>query len=469
MRRLSLILLGFLLVFSALACNISGSSVNTAVSEGKAAATQAAVILTEAAKTIAAVGTEGASTLPVGGGPADTETSAVTPTPSVAPTVTQTVAPSPTSVPHLRVVYISGGNPWIVEPPAPPVQLSAIGSVYRVYLSDDGAKVVYARYPSLSAPAEIRVVNTDGSGDHTLLTPAQVGALEAPGGALYVDISTIGWIPGTHRMLLNTRGQFEGPGLSLYDDLFLLDADTGALTPLLAAGSGGNAVPSPDGTKMAIARATSVSLPRIDASDMHPDVITFPVVLTYSEYAFYPAIVWAADSSRFGAIIPSPEPLGPSPSAAIWSVDASTGAPSLLATISNFRYGVLSPTLDRIGFIRPGADSSTDITYVSTLDEFSSLHLATGAAGFYSFAPDGQHFAYFIGSSSLKVYIGSLGGGTVLVPGSLVRMGRWINNSQFVYILGPNASRTLQLGDVGGGSTLIATPTGDQTDYDAKD
>jgi hypothetical protein len=469
MRSKPLVVIVCCFGLAALGCNISGGTVETAVAEVKADATQAAVVLTEAAKTIAAVGTEGASTLPVGGGPADTETGAITPTASVAPTVTQTVVPSPTSAPHLRVVYISGGNPWIVEPPAAPVQLSAVGSVYRVYLSDDGAKVVYARYPSLSAPAEIRAVNTDGSGDHTLLTPAQVGALEAPGGALYVDISTMEWIPNTHRMLLNTRGQFEGPGLSLYDDLFLLDADTGALTPLLAAGSVGNAVPSPDGTKMAIARATSVSLARIDASDMHPNVITFPAVLTYSEYAFYPAIVWAADSSRFGAIIPSPEPLGPSPSAAIWTVDASTGTPSLLATINNFRNGVLSPTLDRVGFIRPGADDSTDETYVSTLDESSSLHLATGSAGFYSFAPDGQHFAYFVGSSPQKVYVGSLGGGTVLVPGSLVRMGRWINNSQFVYILGPNASRTLQLGDVGGGSTLIATPTGDQTDYDAKD
>jgi hypothetical protein len=463
MRTKPLMLTVLCISVFALGCNISGSSVDTAAAEIKAAGNQAAVILTEAAGTAAATGTEGASPLPMGGGPSETEN------PPLTATVSPTAAPSPTSEPHLRVVYISGGNPWIVAPPGAPVQLSAVGSVNRVYLSNDGARVVYTRYPSLSAPAEIRAVNTDASGDRVLLTSAQVGALEAPGSALYVDIFSMVWIPSAHRMLLKTRGQFEGPGLQLYDDLFLLDADSGSLTPLLTAGNGGNAIPSPDGRKMAITRSTSVSLARIDASEMHANVITFTEVLTYSEYAFYPAIVWATDSSRFGAIIPSPEPLGPAPSGAIWSVDASTGAPSLLSTINNFRNGVLSPSLDRVGFIRPGADASTDETYVSTLNESSSLHLATGSAGVLSFAPDGQHFAYYVGSSPQQVYIGSLGGGPVLVPGSIVRMGRWINNSQFVYILGPNASRTLQLGDVGGGSTLIATPTGDQTDYDAKE
>ncbi len=366
------------------------------------------------------------------------------------------------------MAFISGGNPWIVEPPSAAVQLSGVGNVTRVHLSDDGAKVVYVRYADFSQPAEIRSVNSDGSGDHALLSPAQVGALEAPGSASYVDLYSLTWIPGTHRLLLNTMGKYEGPGLMLYDDLFQLDADTGAITPLLAAGSGGNSSPSPDGTKLAIARATSVSLSLIDGSNLRPNVIIFTSVLTYSEYAFYPAIVWTADSSRFGTIIPSPEPLGPSPSGAIWSVNAATGSASLLATLPNFRYGILSPTLDRVGFTRPGADPSADAVYVSSFDETASLHLADGSSGFLSFAPDGQHFAYSVGSSPIQYYIGSLGGGAVPVPGTGVRMGRWISNSQFIFLLGTSAAWTMQLGDVGGGSTLLASGSGDQIDYEAK-
>jgi hypothetical protein len=53
-----------------LACNISGGSVDTAAAEIKAAGTQAVIILTDAAETAAA--TEGASALPIGGGPSDT-------------------------------------------------------------------------------------------------------------------------------------------------------------------------------------------------------------------------------------------------------------------------------------------------------------------------------------------------------------------------------------------------------------
>jgi hypothetical protein len=447
-----------------LGCNISGGSVDTAAAEIKAAGTQAVIVLTEAAGTAAAAGTEGAATLPVGGGPSDTET------PTIAPTVGATITPSPTSAPHLRAAFISGGNPWIVEPPAPAVQLSAVGNVYAVYLSNDGAKVVYLRNPTFTEPAEIRTVNSDGSGDHALLTSAQVGGLEPLGGAVYVDVFSMTWIPGTHRIFFNTRGQFEGPGLARYDDLFMLDADTGALTTIFTAGNGGDPWPSPDGTKMAVSRPTYLSLANIDGSGLHASVVTFPAVITYSEYQYSPGVVWAADSSRFGVIIPSEDPFAGDPTGAIWSVDASTGAASLLSTLHALFFlpqGVLSPALDRVGYVRSTSDPSVKDSYVSALDGSSALHLASGSTAVLSFAPDGQHFAYYVGSPTV-VYIGSLGGGTVLVPGSVMRL-KWINNSQFVFAQGTMAAWNLQLGDTGGGATLLASPAGDKTTFDANE
>jgi hypothetical protein len=129
--------------------------------------------------------------------------------------------------------------------------------VEEVYLSSDGTRVVYTRRPSPDGPEEVRVVNSDGTGDRALLTSAQVGALEAPGGALYVDIYHLRWVPGTHRILLGTLGQYEG-GAGPNDDLFALDADTGAVTAVFTAGNGGEPYPSPDGTKMAISDRKSV-------------------------------------------------------------------------------------------------------------------------------------------------------------------------------------------------------------------
>jgi hypothetical protein len=330
--------------------------------------------------------------------------------------------------------------------------------------------VVYLRNPTFSEPAEIRTVNSDGSGDHTLLSSAQVGALEAPGGALYVDVFSMTWIPGTHRIFLNTRGQFEGPGLSRYDDLFMLDADAGALTTIFTAGNGGDPWPSPDGTKMAVSRATFISTANIDGSGLHSSVITFPAVITYSEYQYSPGVVWAADSSRFGVIIPSEDPFAAAPTGAIWSVNGSTGTATLLSTLNGLFFlpqGVLSPTLDRVGYMRLTADPSVKDSYVSALDGSSALHLGTGTTAVLSFAPDGQHFAYYVGAPT-TVYIGSLGGGTFLVPGSVMRL-KWINNSQFVFAQGSMAAWNLQLGDTGGSASLIASPSGDKTTFDANE
>jgi len=454
-----------------LGCNISGSSVDTAVAGGKSVATTIAAALTEAAGTVSASGTEGASTLPSGGGPSDTNTPASAETLTAAPTVTATLAPSPTPAPQIRVAFISGSNPWIVEPPAAPRQLSAAASVDGVYLSSDGLRVVYTHRPVADGPAEVRVVNSDGTGDRALLSSVQVGALEAPGSALYTDVNLLQWIPGTHRIFLSTRGQFEGPGLARNDDLFVIDADTGTVTTVLTAGNGGDAHPSPDGTKMAVSRGTSISVCSIDGTGMHSSVISFPAVITYSEYTYDPPVVWAADSSRFGVIIPSEDPFAASPTGAIWMVDGESGAATLVSTLSGIFFlpsGVLSPTLDRVGYVRAAADPSVKDSYVSAPDGSTALHLGSNAnTAVLSFAPDGQHFAYYVGAPT-TVFIGSLGGGTVPIPGSLMRLS-WVNNGQFVFSQGTMSSWTLQLGNVGGGASLIASPAGDRTTFDANE
>ncbi len=466
----------FGLALVALGCNISGGSVDTAISEGKSAAGTAAAILTEAAGTVSAAGTASASTLPVGGGPSATDNSAVTDTPAataltptVAPSATVAIAPSSTPSPHLSVAFISGGNPWIVEPPAAPRQLSTAGTVDGVYLSSDGLRVVYTHRPVADGPAEVRVVNSDGTGDRALLTSIQVGALESPGSALFTDVNRLDWVPGTHWIFLSTRGQFEGPGLASNDDLFVLDVDSGTITTTLTAGNGGDPYPSPDGTKMAVSRGTSLSVCAIDGSGMHPDVISFPVVITYSEYTFYPPVVWAADSTRFGVIIPSPDPFAASPTGAIWMVDGESGAATIVSTLNGIFFlplGVLSPTLDRVGFIRTAADPSLKDSYVSALDGSSALHLGSNAnTAVLSFAPDGQHFAYSVGSPA-TVFVGSLGGGTIPVPGSVMHLA-WVNTTQFVFSQGTMSSWTLQLGNTGGAASLIASPSGDRTAFDA--
>jgi hypothetical protein len=341
--------------------------------------------------------------------------------------------------------------------------------VDSVDISDDGQMVAYVRHDTYDQPGELRVVNYDGSGDHTLLTSAQVGGLEPlPSGALLVDLYQVKWIPGTHNLLIDTKTQYEGPGLPRFDDLFLVNAETGALTTVFTAGNAGEVWPSPDGTKMVISRGTYLSLANIDGSGVIPNVITFPSIITYSEYQYYPEPVWAADSSQFGVIIASEDPLAAVTSGAIWLVNASTGVAALASTLTGnffFPKAVLSPTLIRVGYVRPTADPSVQDSYVSALDGSSALHLGTGTTGVDTFSPDGQYFSYYVGSPTTD-YIGSLGGGTFLVPGGAMRL-IWYNNTGFIYASGTIVSGwTLKMGDTGGSSSIIATPSGDRTTFD---
>jgi hypothetical protein len=372
-------------------------------------------------------------------------------------TATETL-PAP---PHLRVAFISAGNAWIAEPPSAAVQLTTVGNVDGIYLSDDGALLVYTRHASDSEPAELRAVNTDGSSDRSIIASSQINSLYPPGDYLFTDIAGLTFIPGTHRLLMNTRQIFMGPGLMKSDDLYVVDADAATIATIFTAGNGGDATPSPDGARMALARSTNVSVCAIDGSGMHANVITFTPVLTYSEYAYYPTPVWAADSTRFGVIIPSPEQLSPGPTGSIWTVDAASGVASLVSTLPGkflFPTAILSPDLAHLGYAVPTAGDTSDL-YVANLDGSSALHLSTDInTAVESFSPDGQHFAYYVGEPG-SVFIGSLGGGTLPLAGNVIRL-VWIDNNQFVFASGTISSWTLNLGNIDGTSSIIATPSG---------
>jgi hypothetical protein len=463
MRKFLTFVLFLCLMLATTGCNIPDVVVSTIVSGGNEIATKVAKALTETAVSGGAVGTPApGETIP------SLDGSIVAPTVDLGPLATDTLMPT-AALPHLRVAFISSGSPWLVAPPAPAYQLSAQTGVDSVDISDDGQMVAYVRHNSYDEPAELRVVNYDGSGDRSLLTSAQVGALEPlPAGALLVDLFQVKWIPGTHNLLVNTKVGYEGPGLGRSDDLFMVNAETGALSTIFTAGNGGEIWPSPNGTKMVISRATYLSLANIDGSGVIPNVITFPTIITYSEYQYYPEPVWAVDSSRFGVVIASEDPLAAVTSGAIWLVNATTGAATLASTLNGnffFPHAVLSPMLDHVGYVVPTADPAVRQSHVSTLDGSFGLTLADGNTGVDTFSPDGQYFSYYVGSGTAD-WIGSLGGGTFLVPGGAMRL-IWYNNTHFVYASGTIVGGwTIKTGDTGGGSSIIASPFGDRSAFD---
>ena len=232
---------------------------------------------------------------------------------------------APASVPIVRIAYTDGGNVWLAEGDAPPTQLTSTGAAENVWISDDGQKVVFTRRPAADGPAEIRAVNRDGSGETVLAGGETWNGLYPHEAFLFNDLQTMGFIPGTHQLLLNTRGVPEGPGLARYNDLLRLDADSGALTSLRAPEAGGDFIIAPNGQKAILTLQDRLSLITIDGADLRRDAITFSPVITYSEYAYHPKGQWNPDSSAVGFAIPSFDPLAPDAGATLWHLPADGG------------------------------------------------------------------------------------------------------------------------------------------------
>src|SRR3990170_4826737 len=110
-----------------------------------------------------------------------------TPSPAPLPGPSETEGPAATPPPVLRVAYTSAGEAWLLEGAGPPVQITHIGGVQTVVISDDGLRIAYLRRAVPEGPAELHAVDHDGRGDLVLLTPAQVNSLHPLDGFLRIE------------------------------------------------------------------------------------------------------------------------------------------------------------------------------------------------------------------------------------------------------------------------------------------
>lgn len=378
-------------------------------------------------------------------------------------------APSPTTARPSRVVYISGGEVWLVEVSTPAVQLTHSGKAEQALISDDGAAIAYTRRENLDGPAEIRAVNPDGTNERLLMNAAQLNALHPLNGMKFNDLANLAFIPRTHRLAYNTRGVAEGPGLAKYDDLNLIDVDSGTQTSLLPAGSGGDFTFAPDGARVAITHATNINLANADGTHLVTNLITFPLINTASEYMYYPKVVWALDGSAFGVVIPSQEPFTPPTSGTTWKVTSGGAATNQGAIIGDFfrttgGYPLLSPDLAHVAFTRDTATPNVHDLFISNADGTGESKLATGTITWQGWAPDGQHYLFTQGSP-LTLMFGSMGSAPVPVgPGNNPY---WLDANRFVYLTGSSGSWSLDFVALGNPPQVLASIAGDVASFDA--
>ena len=376
---------------------------------------------------------------------------------------------TPEPSPLLRIVYVKDGDAWYWEDGGPHLVLTALGDIVSAYLSSDGQVVAFVRQHDWNNE-EIYAVNSDGTNLHPLVSLADFATMVAHPDAISAVPYRIAWVPGTHTLAFNTRMTFEGPGLILPDELRLVDADTTVLSVLMAQGTAGDFYYSPDGSQIALVNATMISVVNADGSNRR-DLLTFPYVITYSEYMYYPPAVWSPDSTYIRASIPPNDPLlNPPDPTAIWHlpVDGSPGTQLSSFTPVPFFHAAasISPDMNKVaylGMVTPGAPPIVDLHIVNT-DGSGDVIYNSGDRRFESWAIDGEHFIFSEGGHNPK--IGRVGYPPLDLTGiTLLVNPSWVNETRFLYLNRLSGSWELWLREIGTPGTLIASTTGERITF----
>ncbi len=387
--------------------------------------------------------------------------------PTVDPGVpTDTPAPPP----FLRIALAKDGDVWYWEEGAAPVQLTSLGDVLSVHLSSDGTVIAFIREHDWNNH-EIYAVNSDGTNIRPLVSLADFATMVIHPDAISALPYRVAWVPGSHILAFNTRFTFEGPGLILGDELRHVDADTPAISTLMPPGTAGDFYYSPDGSQIALVNSTMVSVVDADGTNRR-DLLTFPFIITYSEYALYPTVVWSQDSSFLRAVIPGEDPLNVPPDpTTIWHLPADGSPSSILTTLAPVPFfqeaAHLSPDTNKIAYltmVTPGAPPIVDL-HIANADGSGDVLYNSGDRRFEAWSTDGEHFIFTEAGHYPKV--GRIGYPPQDLLGITLMLNvSWVDETRFLYQNRLSGSWELWLRELGTPGVLLAGSTGDRIGYD---
>lgn len=363
--------------------------------------------------------------------------------------VTDTPDLPPPAATVLRVAYLKGDNVWLWTEGAGSLQLTAAGGAYSPSLSADGQVVAFLRN------GELWAVDSDGSDERVLVNTAYLAALVSSPDGDYAEVNDHVWLPGSHTIYFNTLlvAGIAGYRIPRFD-LYNVEADVSPPAPvnLEAEGDGGVPYVSPDNTVLALANSTKVIFRAVDGSFRH-EALSFPFILTYSEWAYVPELVWLADSSGVRVVVPASDPLGdPTEVSTFWNVPVS-GAPVSLTTF------LAAPIFMGFPYISP--DGST-VFYAAQMGTDLDLHtidaggtdtpygtFPTSGVGLAGWTPDSLHFMYWQVPTQWRIK--GPGVDNLLGDTPAVTSVRWIDGSRFLFLNG----NELRLTDYGSPSSVI--------------
>ncbi len=388
---------------------------------------------------------------------------------------------------QLNLAYVKDSDAWLWVENGPHSQLTGSGDVNDVRISSDGCRIAFSRalpnplydpnveFPLPATLNELWVVASDGTGNQMLAGANFFAGLPAPDQGSTFSLYKFEWQPGTYTLAFNTEVLHEGPGLGLGDDLYLVSADSAVVTPLLGQGQGGNFFFSPNGLSLAFSTPTTANVINVDGSNLRANLITFPFVLTYSEYAYYPPLSWSPDSNALMVAIPPEDGLaapanGVYPETDLWYIPLD-GTPAFQAgAVQNVWFVQseihFSPDIGRIAYLRPvGAPELSQYEFVVALSNGSneSIVFEIPSLIFGDWAPDNNRFIYTIHEIELQVWMGNSANENVVPISQLTAFlaaraqMEWVAGETFVLLVQGEAGAELSIMQTSGAGVLVAT------------
>jgi dipeptidyl aminopeptidase/acylaminoacyl peptidase len=354
---------------------------------------------------------------------------AIAATPSPLPREAGTNVPLPPAS-NLVVVYVSEGNLWLWRENGVPEQLTSAGQDDNPRISSDGQVVVFTRGNELLA------IDTDGSSERKIVTQAYLDSFKTTG-VVSVRPRRYEFIPGSHRLLFDIIGLGDAFPYTYYD-LHLVDADSPVPARIRGENEGGGLWAfSPDGQWLAIAAADSLRLMRPDGSDYRV-LFKFKLISTYSEWFYFPPLVWMRDSSGLYTVIPAAAALDNPDEPSRFYFIPLKGDPARLAEFKAAPVWIsmpqISPDGSRVAYMRQsGENLELHVIDASTSDRlFTSAPAAS--FGLLGWNPNSKDFTYF-NTSTNNVWIARFDSPAVPLGDTpeLTSL-RWINDRRFLFI-----------------------------------
>jgi hypothetical protein len=359
--------------------------------------------------------------------------------PAGTPALTQGISsplPSSSVVEHLLIVFSDNEALYVKRYGKEPKILASGGIHGRPIISDDGTKIVFIKGRKRDALYSITI---NGDQEKTIFSTDMLFDLDQGYGD-DTQISSVEFIPQTHKLLINTiNGGWPAGIPERNHDVFLVDEESATFEQLLARGKGGEFHISPDGRYIGILGNDHIDIIDVFGKFVYPDLVTYP-------YVHWPtsSIYWPMDSSSLFVLLPVEEgcsimsegpmnrtvwkyPMDGNPAAVIEILPPPVGN-DCDYTFSDDGNWILYRWYGR--YYGEGGSEGFDVgLYVGNMNDGSSKKMDTGCMDYFTWSPDNFHF--ISGEDHNGFCLGS-----ITEPIKFVDEGEflgWVDSTYFIY------------------------------------